>query len=328
MALMRSSTLPLLFLGANGFPSKVYKPSISKILKNLNRPPLELTTAKITDKGYTSLFDYHQLLTSPRLLNWKSIIDEITNTAISLNTGNGVIGVGHSAGGAMLLACANLNPDLFHSLIVIDPPVFPPWKRYIFGALLKVLPISIINCSHPLIKGALKRRDVWEGGRLDFEAWMRKSSLFKKFDSESREAFANYYVRSLDMSAVTLQFPKRAEADIYLSTPMEVFGGEANGKFVGQYGRGFPNIGSTVCSHPRGIFFYSSTYQFIPEKDLHWLKSQDGFGRRQDGKEELGGCEFRSFTNGHFWPFEDNENFANRISCGIKVVCGEKNGTR
>jgi len=98
---------PLLFLGANGFPSRCYSP----ILSRLSAIPIEYSSHLVPNKTT----NWHPLV--------KSIISQAEEAARK-GGGRRVRAVGHSAGGALLCCAASKRPELFEDLCIVDSPMF------------------------------------------------------------------------------------------------------------------------------------------------------------------------------------------------------------
>jgi pimeloyl-ACP methyl ester carboxylesterase len=133
---------PLVFLGANGFPSKAYRP----VLQRLSAIPIE----------------YNHALVPGESTNWHPLIDTVISQceAAAGSSGKGVTGVGHSAGGALLCCAAAVKPALFEHLIIVDSPMFNPLKRALFSVGFH-LPDAILNRGHPMIKSAMNKQYEW-----------------------------------------------------------------------------------------------------------------------------------------------------------------------
>ncbi len=318
-----SSKIPLLFLGANGFPAQVYTPTLKILLDSLGRSPaVSAHDAQSSSSSLSTLtaLDYHPSF-APHPPTWDPVIAHVTSAAAALSARSGnqpIVAVGHSAGGALLLASVRRAPHLYKGVVMVDPPLFSAARRFLFS-LGFLLPSAILEKAHPLIKSAVTKRDSW-ASLTDAEAWMEGNRLFKTFHPDVRRAFlAHGFVPS--GSGVTLAFTKRQEANMYLTTPMETGIGD-NGKSVGQYGAGgFPVGEAKGGPDPRGVYFYSTQHKFSPKEDIDFLKSPKGLGQRADGAaSKEGGCEFKGFEQGHFWPLEDPADFGVKVAAAVKSI--------
>ena len=337
----RSSSAPLLFLGANGFPAKVYTPALKVLLAELGRSPkvdsydaissesLRRPVARDASASSSSTLtalDYHQLFT-PIPKTWSPVVSHVESAAASLCARGGpIIAVGHSAGGALLLASLRNSPHLFMGVVMIDPPLFNMWKRYVLGLGL-ALPMAVLEKVHPLIKSAVTKRDTWST-MAEAEAWMESNRLFRTFHPDIRRAFLSHGLRpSGSDSSVTLAFTKTEEATMYITTPMET-GLGSNGLSVGQYGSGgFPvrraSSKASQAADPKGVYFYSLQHKFSSKEDIDFMKSPKGLGRRADGEETTvcgGGCSFKGFEQGHFWPLEDPTDFGVKVAAAVESI--------
>lgn len=59
-------------------------------------------------------------------VDWHGYGDDAVAVAEALRQPGGILGVGHSMGGACLLMAAHRDPTLFRGLVVFEPIVFPP----------------------------------------------------------------------------------------------------------------------------------------------------------------------------------------------------------
>lgn len=59
-------------------------------------------------------------------VDWHGYGDDAVAVAEALREPGGILGIGHSMGGACLLMAAHRDPTLFRGLVVFEPIVFPP----------------------------------------------------------------------------------------------------------------------------------------------------------------------------------------------------------
>jgi pimeloyl-ACP methyl ester carboxylesterase len=79
-------------------------------------------------------------------VDWNGYGDDAVAVATALHTPGGILGVGHSMGGACLLMAARRDPSLFRGLVVFEPIVFPTEGLHPPGT------------ESPLVAGARRRR--------------------------------------------------------------------------------------------------------------------------------------------------------------------------
>ncbi|MCP4303921.1 MAG: alpha/beta hydrolase [bacterium] len=111
----------------------------------------------------------------------------------------GVIGVGHSAGGAALVLAELASPGLFSGLVLVEPIIFPPpYGRF---------------PDNPMANGALRRRDRFTSREAAFSNWVSKLA-FAGWEERAMRA----YVRgglSDDGDAVVLKCSPESEAEFF-----------------------------------------------------------------------------------------------------------------
>ena len=94
----------------------------------------------------------------------------------------GLIGFGHSMGGAGLLMAAARRPGLFRLLVVFEPIVFPPDRP------------DAPTTESPLVAGARRRRPVFDSFEAAIANYASKPPL-GAFDPEALDAYVRYGLR-------------------------------------------------------------------------------------------------------------------------------------
>lgn len=302
-----------MFMGANGFPSRVYTPVFKHFQKLL--PAVSV-----------HLHDYHNDLNPSTCTNWHALVAKTIAKAESLADASGapLTAVGHSAGGALFCCAASKRPDLFRDLVIVDSPLFSPRKRVLYS-LCTMLPDYVNNRVHPLIRGAVNKKHVW-GGIEEARSYLKGRRLFQSFDAEVFEAFLQHGLMPLPLpdnqtdntrtdaalqprqdaaivagrdhlgdvpampmhGPVTLAFPRMHEANMYKTTPFETPVLATRNGYLGQYD----------ATGSKGVFAYSSRYDFLGQDDVGWLR------------ERFPKLRFEPFDQTHMWPLQDPEAFA------------------
>lgn len=112
----------------------------------------------------------------------------------------GLVGFGHSKGGAALLMAADQDPDLFRLLILFEPIVYPPPDP------------SIERPPSPLIDGARRRRPSFASIDEAIANYGSKPPM-STFDPEALEAYVRYGMRDdPDAGGVRLKCEPEREA--------------------------------------------------------------------------------------------------------------------
>ena len=141
----------IFFTHANGFPAKTYK-ILFKFLKKHNITTVDTLATNIKSED----------------INWDKLSEEIIYNVPKKNSR--IYGVGHSLGGVLTLLAASKCPDLFHSVILLDPPLFSFYKRNIIR-ILRLLKLDDIFS--PASK-SLRRRDNFNTKKQAFEYFKTK----------------------------------------------------------------------------------------------------------------------------------------------------------
>jgi pimeloyl-ACP methyl ester carboxylesterase len=81
-------------------------------------------------------------------VDWHGYGDDAVAVADALREPAGIVGVGHSMGGACLLMAAHRDPTLFRGLVVFEPIIFPPIDPH----------EGLTGSDNPLAAGARRRR--------------------------------------------------------------------------------------------------------------------------------------------------------------------------
>lgn len=116
-------------------------------------------------------------------VDWVGYGDDAVAVADSL--GEGLIGFGHSMGGACLLMAAHRHPGLFEKLIVFEPIVFPP-----------VTPEAGASGS-PLASGARRRRAEFASFDEAYANYARKPPLMN-FHPDALRAYVDHGFVAVD----------------------------------------------------------------------------------------------------------------------------------
>ena len=110
------------FSHANGFPAKTYS-VLFEHLKNHKISAIDNLAEK-------------RVLPE---INWNDLTEDVLDSVGKFK--EPVIGVGHSLGGILTLLAAAKKPNIFHTVILLDPPLFSLNKRRLIS-LLRVLHVE------------------------------------------------------------------------------------------------------------------------------------------------------------------------------------------
>ena len=165
------------FSHANGFNALTYSSLLNKIKKNY-----QITSYDMRGHGETTLLADHNQMKS-----WLIYKDDLEKILDIKKTPSVLIG--HSMGGTASLLLAYTRPDLVSQLILIDPVILSYSYRIIYKFLQKAGLMKI----HPMVRGALMRRNTWENQNEAVEYFERK----KLFRNISKNIIKDYVTDGL-----------------------------------------------------------------------------------------------------------------------------------
>jgi len=193
---------PMHFLHANGYPPGCYQP-----LLDLLKPHYHLFGMTLRPLWPDSKMDEVQ--------DWRPFSDDLLRFLAEspLLREDGVIGVGHSIGGIVMLRAAVHDPKKFRAMILLDPVLFVPsflilWKL-VYG-------LGLGEKLHPKVAGALKRRKTFDNLEAVFRGY-RSREVFKNMSDESLQIYIQGITRPKIDGGFELVFPPEWESHIYLT---------------------------------------------------------------------------------------------------------------
>lgn len=116
------------------------------------------------------------------------------------------LAIGHSFGGALMLAAASRRPELFARLLLCDPVIFPP--------LTKEEKASAGQGANPLAEATLRRRDHFPS-YADAFAHYASRGLFANFTPVSLALYVGEGIRRTEGGEVTLKCAREVEAVVF-----------------------------------------------------------------------------------------------------------------
>jgi pimeloyl-ACP methyl ester carboxylesterase len=167
---------PLLFSHATGFHGRCYQPVAHELAG-------EFRSAALDYRG-------HGESTTPtgwdgEPLDWTGCGDDAVVAAEAVAPDGGLVGFGHSMGGAALLMAAARRPGLFARLVLFEPVVFPRHES----------PVDMEEL--PIVQGARRRRRAFESTRAAYDNFRSKPPM-SIFDPDALHAYVDHGFRPVD----------------------------------------------------------------------------------------------------------------------------------
>ena len=174
----------IFFSHAKGFPARTYDYFLRKL------HPFAV--------DYVPVLGDH---TPAPLRHWRSLTHELIN-AIESRHSAPVIGLGHSLGAVLTLWAAASRPVLFSRVILMDPPLFVPTKRWLLAGITA---LGLAPWLNPVAQKARNRRQHFTS-LAEAEAYWRPKPLFRDFHPQ---CFQDYVAHALqpDQDGFSLRFP-------------------------------------------------------------------------------------------------------------------------
>lgn len=185
---------------ANGFPPAVYRKLIHLLVPKYH---LLSMAQRPLWPGFqpSSLRDWDELGEDVRgCLRWRGQ--------------EGVVGVGHSVGGASTLIASVLDPSLFRGIVLLDPTILGG-PRAFYWSLAKM-----IGQVHRVfvVRDALKRRDRWPS-RDDVRSSWTEKRVFARLDAQCLDDYVESGVVDHPEGGVALRYTREWEAKVFATTP-------------------------------------------------------------------------------------------------------------
>lgn len=129
-----------------------------------------------------------------------------------------VIGLGHSLGAVTSMMASLKRPDLFKTLLLIEPVFLEP-------AFLKFVSengTGLDTDTFPPVRVALRRRNHWPDRETAFNH-MRPKRVFARLSDEALWDYVKYGLSDSADGGVKLSYPPKWEARIYATPPVDVW---------------------------------------------------------------------------------------------------------
>ena len=185
------------FFHANGYPPNAYRTLLGLWTKNLS---IECMPRR---PHWDKPGDYR------KIKSWEPFVEDVIQYLSQLQN-CGKISIGHSIGGNLLMHAALRRPDLFDSIVLLDPTLFIPRTIY---AWKFVDIIGLSNLLHPLSNKTKKRRTEFESLEQMFVEY-RSKFIFKNIKDEQLREYIDSITLKRD-NGVHLNYDKMWEVQIY-----------------------------------------------------------------------------------------------------------------
>ncbi len=151
----------------------------------------------------------------PADFDWRGFGDDVLAVVDGLGL-DAPLGFGHSQGGTALLLAEQARPGTFSALYLFEPVAWPE-------------PFDMSD--HPLVTGALRRRDCFTSVQAAVERLASKPPL-SELDPQALRAYVEGGVRRLSEGGVALKCRREDEAQTYRMGPRQ---------------RSFDHLGEITC---------------------------------------------------------------------------------
>jgi pimeloyl-ACP methyl ester carboxylesterase len=191
-----SESGPILhFSPANGYPSMAYRAMLepfkesNMVVASVHRP---LWQPEVKPESVAS---------------WEVFAEDIINAAEKFNSS--MTSIGHSMGASALLIAASRRPELFRSLILIEPVLVPRAAVLMLRLFSGLFPNKI-----PLVGKTLARVDQWPSKKAAFDHF-RPKYVFENIRDKELWDYVNHGVMERPDGSCKLVFSKAWEARCY-----------------------------------------------------------------------------------------------------------------
>lgn len=197
---------PLLHLAhANGFPPGAYARLVQSLLPRFHVVSMAQRPLW-PDSDPRSLRDWDQLGRDLR-------------DCLREKGHDGIIGVGHSVGGASTLIAAAMDPELFRGVVLLDPTILGGPRAFFWSIAKAFRQVHRVF----VVRDALNRRDRWESREEVRESWAAKQ-VFVRLDPRCLDDYVQCGVVDHPDGGVTLRYSKEWEARVFATTPSRSWG--------------------------------------------------------------------------------------------------------
>jgi pimeloyl-ACP methyl ester carboxylesterase len=192
------------FAHANGFPPETYRVLVGELqqtyhVESMLARPLWSCSDPVT------------------LNDWSELAADLSGE-INRRGLRGVATVGHSLGAVCSLIAAAKDPNLFSAIVAIDPLVLTGTKGRMWGVAKKLGQAGQIG----LVKGALRRREIWPDRATARRAYSLKGG-FRVWQDEIFDDYVSAGLVATPDGEFKLRYPRQWEARIFEIAPHDLW---------------------------------------------------------------------------------------------------------
>ncbi len=191
----------LQFAHANGIPAGVYLP----LLRRMAELGYEVAALDLFSGDAPAFYAADDL--------WNRLEGVLARHVDACRRGP-VLAVGHSLGAIVSMGASLRRPDLFRSLILLDPAIVPIPESWLWNVAKR----AGLSRYLPLARKTLRKRRRFPG-RAELENHYRGKSMFSGWGEDYFQAFLEHAFCQEEGGGVGLTVPAEVEAAIYAQTP-------------------------------------------------------------------------------------------------------------
>ena len=189
------------------FCAGTYSPFVKHLLNDFH-----IIASDIRGHGGSRVLDMRPIR------HWETFADDL-NLIIGQTMTPPVIGIGHSLGAVVTYMAAAIYPNLFAGIVLLDPVILP--KRILW--LIAVLRLLGLTGKIPIVKKARNRRSIFQGKKEALKLFASGRGIFKAWSQEFVDAYLECGLLEKDAETAVLSCEPELEAQIYESTPIDVW---------------------------------------------------------------------------------------------------------
>lgn len=144
--------------------------------------------------------------------NWETYADDLI-AFVEQQYKEPIVVIGHSQGATAAIIAVSKRPELFKSLILIEPASVSTFLGY----LVKFTPYCIKKHFQPF-KSGLKKQDIWETREAFFE-YSRKHKAHRRISDSVLKDLTKFGLKPIENSKFILTFSSKWETSNYTLAP-------------------------------------------------------------------------------------------------------------